>query len=115
MQQHVECVAPGPAVITGSRDLLAQALGNLLENAIKHTPADGTIRIEISCSEKMVELRVSDTGPGIPESERERVVERFVRLQSSRNTPGNGLGLSLVRAVAILYNAQLRLDDALPG
>ena len=114
-QQRVEFIAADHAVITGSRDLLAQALGNLLENAIKHTPADGTIRIELKSSEQAVELRVSDTGPGIPESERERVLERFVRLQNSRNTPGNGLGLSLVRAVAILYNAQLRLDDALPG
>ena len=114
-QQRVELIATGPAVITGSRDLLTQALSNLLENAIKHTPADGTIRIEVACLEKMIELRVSDTGPGIPESERERVLERFVRLQNSRNTPGNGLGLSLVRAVAILHNAQLQLGDAQPG
>lgn len=114
-QQRVEFIAAGHAVITGSRDLLAQALGNLLENAIKHTPADGTIRIEVTCLEKMIELRVSDTGPGIPESERERVLERFVCLQNSRNTPGNGLGLSLVRAVVNLHNAHLQLGDAQPG
>ena len=114
-QQRVEFIAADNAVITGSHDLLAQALGNLLENAIKHTPANGTIRIELVYSENAVELRVSDTGAGIPESERERVLERFVRLQNSRNTPGNGLGLSLVRAVAILHNAKLQLGDAQPG
>ena len=114
-QQHLEFITADHAVITGSRDLLAQAIGNLLENAIKHTPQDGTIRLELVSSENAVELKVSDTGPGIPAFERERVLERFVRLQNSRDTPGNGLGLSLVRAVSILHNAQLQLGDAKPG
>ena len=114
-RQHIELIATCHAHITGSRDLLAQAIGNLLENAIKHTPVDGTIRIELVSSEEAIELKVSDTGPGIPETEREHVLERFVRLQNSRNTPGNGLGLSLVRAVAILHHAQLQLGDAQPG
>lgn len=103
------------AEITGSRDLLAQAIGNLLENAIKFTPKGGAIHLCVQRPADAVEVMVSDTGPGIPEAEREHVLERFVRLESSRHIPGNGLGLSLVQAVAKLHGAVLRLDDAEPG
>lgn len=108
-------VTPGVS-ITGSRALLAQAIGNLLENAIKYTPAGGRVRLQVRWSQSgIAEVQVSDTGRGVPESEREHVLERFVRLDDSRNTPGNGLGLSLVKAVATSHRAQLLLDDAAPG
>jgi len=113
--QTLEVVNGEPAPITGSRDLLAQAIGNLLDNAIKYTPTGGSIRLRVSRSAGTVEVIVSDTGPGIPESERERALERFVRLESSRHTPGNGLGLSLVQAVSKLHQAELVLGDAHPG
>ncbi|MEN8175284.1 MAG: ATP-binding protein [Pseudomonadota bacterium] len=101
--------------IIGSRNLLAQAVGNLLENAIKYTPADGAIRLTVRYADDAAEIVVADSGPGIPDAEKEHVLERFVRLESSRQTPGNGLGLSLVQAVATLHQAELELADANPG
>lgn len=103
------------AVITGSRDLLAQAIGNLLENSIKFSPDGGSIRLEFIPGRETVDVIVSDTGIGIPEAERKHVLERFVRLEGARNTPGNGLGLSLVQAVTALHKAELQLGDAGPG
>jgi signal transduction histidine kinase len=99
-------------VLHGNRHLLAQALANLLDNAIKYTPAGG--RVTLSGSPGPV-ITVADSGPGIPAAERERVLERFVRLDGDRSTPGNGLGLSLVSAVAKLHGATLRLEDNHPG
>lgn len=103
------------ATIFGSRNLLAQSLGNLLENAIKYTPEGGTILLQINTSASHVEVSISDTGPGIPESEKTHVLEKFVRLENSRHTPGNGLGLSLVQAVASLHKATLELENTHPG
>jgi signal transduction histidine kinase len=103
------------AIILGNRDLLTQSLGNLLENAIKFTPNGGNIRLQIKVSKNQVEVIVADSGPGIPEAEKSRVLEKFVRLDSSRHTPGNGLGLSLVAAVASLHKAELILKDGDPG
>jgi signal transduction histidine kinase len=105
----------GVTMIEGNRSLIAQALANLVDNAIKYTPSGGTVTIAPAVSYAGVELSVADTGPGIPAAERTRVVERFVRLEASRNTPGTGLGLSLVAAVAHLHNAALILDDNAPG
>ena len=104
-------VAPGIR-IDGHRELLGQALANLLENAVKYTPAGG--RVEVTLTEPAT-LTVRDTGPGIPAADRGRVLERFVRLDASRGTPGSGLGLSLVAAVARLHQAKLTLSDAEPG
>ncbi|MGQ0622502.1 MAG: sensor histidine kinase [Panacagrimonas sp.] len=101
--------------IGGSRDLLAQAIGNLLDNAIKHTPAGGSIHLRVARGPATAELTVTDTGPGIPQAEHQRVLLRFVRLDHSRHLPGNGLGLSLVQAVAKLHRAELVLGDAAPG
>jgi signal transduction histidine kinase len=101
--------------VTGSRELLAHAISNLLENAIKYTPKGGRIGLRLTPVRDGVEISVSDTGPGIPASERGRVLERFVRLDRSEDTPGTGLGLSLVDAVAKLHHAQLSLSDAHPG
>jgi signal transduction histidine kinase len=106
--------APGLHV-RGNRQLLAQALANLLDNAIKYTPSGGAVRLTLASGKAGPTLTISDTGPGIPAADRERVLERFVRLDATRATPGNGLGLSLVAAVARLHGATLTLDDNDPG
>ena len=95
--------------ISGDRDLLFQAVANLLDNAIKYTPEGGQVQIALSHENKQARLVVLDSGPGIPESERARVFERFVRLESSRKAPGNGLGLSLVAAVVRIHKADITL------
>jgi len=107
-------IAPG-ASIKGHRQLLAQAIANLLDNALKYTPGGGRIRVSLERTEQAVVLGISDTGPGIPQHERERVLQRFVRLDDSRGAPGSGLGLSLVAAVAKLHGARLELSDNAPG
>ncbi|MDB5736129.1 MAG: integral rane sensor signal transduction histidine kinase [Alphaproteobacteria bacterium] len=107
---------PGPVTVEGNRSLIAQALANLVDNAIKYTPEGGAVRIRIAAADTGVDLSVADSGPGIPAEDRTRVVERFVRLEASRNSPGTGLGLSLVAAVAHFHNAELVLQDSdVPG
>lgn len=101
--------------ITASRDLLAQATSNLIENAIKYTSESGKIHLELEHENNTVTISVSDTGPGIPANEREHVLERFVRLDNSRHTEGNGLGLSLVKAVCELHHGTLHFSEANPG
>jgi signal transduction histidine kinase len=105
----------GSTMIDGNRSLISQALANLVDNAIKYTPAGGKVTVTASGTPLGIELRVADTGPGIPPAERARVVERFVRLEASRNSPGTGLGLSLVAAVARLHDAKFLLEDNQPG
>lgn len=107
-------LAPGDVAIEGNRSLIAQALANLVDNAIKYTPAGGDVCIGANVGEKSVELSVTDSGPGIPLQDRARVVDRFVRLEASRHSPGTGLGLSLVAAVAHFHNAELALEDNMP-
>ncbi len=104
-----------PIMIEGDRDLLFQALANLIDNAIKYTPAKGKITITGKTTESIIELIVTDSGPGIPTAEYEKVSQRFYRLESSRNSPGSGLGLSLVKAVAQLHQGTLLLADNSPG
>ncbi|MEY2525212.1 MAG: hypothetical protein QOJ66_3777 [Ilumatobacteraceae bacterium] len=107
---------PGaPVVIDGNRSLIAQALANLVDNAIKYTPAGGMVRIRAAITGESVDLSVADSGPGIPLADRPRVTERFVRLEASRNSPGTGLGLSLVAAVAHFHRAELVLEDNVPS
>ncbi len=101
--------------VDGDRQLLSQALANLVDNAIKYAPSNGVVMLRGARDDGQVELSVTDSGPGIPEMDRKRVVERFVRLEASRNSPGSGLGLSLVSAVAHLHKGELRLEDARPG
>jgi signal transduction histidine kinase len=101
--------------IEGNRSLVAQALANLVDNAIKYTPPGGRVSVSISQNFNGIDMSVADSGPGIPPEDRARVVERFVRLEASRNSPGTGLGLSLVAAVAHFHNAQLLLEDNAPG
>ncbi len=103
---------------TADRQLIGQALANLIDNAIKYAGdgnAGGEITITASRTENGVELSVSDQGPGVPEKDRERVLKRFVRLEESRSRPGSGLGLSLVAAVATLHGGEVRLLDNNPG
>ncbi len=107
-------VAPGAHVL-GSRQLLAQALANLLDNAIKFTPDGGRIRVVLRGPSAEPEVVVEDSGPGIPADKREIVLGRRVRLDQARKFPGSGLGLSLVAAVTKLHGARLVLDDANPG
>jgi signal transduction histidine kinase len=101
--------------VSGNRELLAQALANLLDNAIKYTPESGVVELQVTRGSRAPVITIADSGPGIPAGDRERVLERFARLETHRSTPGNGLGLSLVKAVAMLHGASLRLEDNHPG
>ena len=114
-EQHLEVRLESPGRILGDRNLLFQALANLLDNAIKYTPPGGRIRVVLACEGQSVGVSVADSGPGIPAEFRQRVFQRFFRLEASRSTPGNGLGLSLVAAVATLHRARIRLEDNPPG
>jgi len=101
--------------VRGNREFLAQALANILDNAVKYTPAGGAIMLRVRRrSSGEIEFSVTDTGPGVPDDDRERVVQRFVRLENSRNQPGAGLGLSLVAAVAEAHGGRLELAEG-PG
>ena len=88
---------------------------NLLDNAIKFPPAGGTITLHAKTTECHVEIAVVDTGSGIPQADRQRVTQRFVRLDNAKGIAGSGLGLSLVAAVAKLHDGELILDDNRPG
>lgn len=102
--------------VNGDRELMAQALVNLLENAMKHTPADTRVQVSLSATAAgKVSLVVADTGPGVADSDRDRIAGRFVRLETARNTPGNGLGLNLVAAIVSLHDGDLAFEDNEPG
>lgn len=104
-----------PAVIEGHPQLLAQAVSNLMENALAHAPAGSRIALRVATGPEGPSLTVADHGPGVPEAERARVLEPFVRRDHSRGGTGTGLGLSLVAAVARLHGARLELSDNAPG
>jgi signal transduction histidine kinase len=101
--------------VAGDRDLLAQLYANLIDNAVRHSPAGGEILVQASVERGTVRTVVSDHGTGIPEEYRAKVLQRFYRLETSRTTSGNGLGLSLVNAIATLHEAALSLEDNQPG
>lgn len=113
--QQFNVMAEDGLTLHGDRDLLFQALANALDNAVKYTPADGVVSIALVRCPGGAEITVSDSGPGIPADDHDRVFGRFFRLEPDRGSPGNGLGLSLVRAVAGLHDAEIRLDDNEPG
>jgi signal transduction histidine kinase len=104
-----------PAWIEGDAELLTQMIVNLVENALRHTPPGCTVRLSASVEPGVAALVVVDNGPGAPEPERERLFDRFYRLEPSRSTPGSGLGLAMVQAVARLHRGEARLSDARPG
>jgi len=114
-QQTLTLNIETPATIWGYRDLLVQAFANLLDNAIKYTPEQGSITIELVLKKQRVILSFADSGAGIPSEARKKVFQRFFRLEESRNTAGNGLGLSLVFAVAKLHRFDIQLLDNDPG
>ena len=101
--------------ISADRDLLFDAISNLIDNAIKHGREGGLVSINLDRRDGEAILSVSDDGPGIPSEQFDQVFKRFYRLERSRSTPGNGLGLSLVAAVARLHGARIRLVDNAPG
>jgi len=111
----LSCDAPGHINVHGDRNLLFQAITNLLDNAIKYTPAGGDVAISLHQDPDQVVLCVADSGPGIPADMREQVLQRFFRLDESRSEPGAGLGLSLVLAIVQRHGARLELDDNAPG
>ena len=110
---QLRCTAAAAPPVLGDRDLLFEALSNLIDNALKHGQSD--VEVRVAPDGAGVRLRVRDHGPGIPSAERKRVLQRFYRLERSRTTPGNGLGLSLVQAVAQLHGVELSLVEAAPG
>jgi len=101
--------------IHGDRELLTQLFANLVENALRHGPEGTAIQLSVTQQADHILARVSDNGPGIPPEEREKVFQRLYRLDSSRTTPGSGLGLSLVRAIVDLHGASVVLEDRQPG
>jgi signal transduction histidine kinase len=115
--------ASAPARVKGNRELVSQALANLVDNAIKYAAENSALlngvaaQVVVSAGTEgdFILLTVRDRGPGIPVSDRPRAVERFVRLEQSRSKPGSGLGLSLAAAVARLHGGELRLEDNEPG
>ena len=112
---HLASNANGAVAIQGDRDLLFQALTNLLDNAMLHATGGEHVSLDLSRRDSRAVIRVADHGPGIPEAERQEVLQRFHRLDTSRASPGSGLGLSLVAAVAKLHGAELALGDNAPG
>ena len=114
-RQRLVVDAKRTVTVRANRDLLSQALGNLLDNAIKYSPPEGLILVQVERTGEGVRVSVSDSGPGIPVAERGRVLQRFTRLDQARSSPGNGLGLSLVNAIARLHGAKLSFADNAPG
>ncbi|WP_299472073.1 HAMP domain-containing sensor histidine kinase [uncultured Roseibium sp.] len=115
---QIETSVPADLKAVCNRDLISQVLVNLVENTLKYgRPEEGEMRLRLSAAEEngRVVLTVSDNGPGIPEEDHERIVDRFVRLEESRSEPGTGLGLSLVKAVARLHGGDLRFKNEDPG
>jgi signal transduction histidine kinase len=105
----------GAPEVQGDRELLFEALGNLIDNAVKFTPDGGRVRLRLVSSVQGPRIEVIDSGPGVPPDEREAVLERFRRGRTDQGVPGSGLGLSIVSAVARLHEWRLRLSDARPG
>ncbi|HLZ68020.1 MAG TPA: HAMP domain-containing sensor histidine kinase [Aliidongia sp.] len=104
-----------PLQVSGDRDLLMEAVANLVDNAIKFTPAGGAVRLALLSEDGVPVIRVADTGPGVPAAEREAIVKRFYRADKSRHIRGHGLGLSLVSAIVNLHGFRLRIGDNAPG
>lgn len=100
---------------TGDRDLLFQAFANIMDNALKFAPENGTITLELTSNNEQIIITVQDTGSGVPESDKEKIFTRFHRAEKSRSLPGTGLGLSLVLAVISLHGGQIRAENTDSG
>ncbi|UFZ06165.1 HAMP domain-containing histidine kinase [Bradyrhizobium ontarionense] len=105
----------GEVKVTGDRDLLFDAIANLVDNAVKHGRARGQVTVTCATRDGAAMIAIADNGPGIPADQHDQVFKRFYRLERSRYTPGNGLGLSLAAAVAHLHGADIALLDNAPG
>jgi signal transduction histidine kinase len=112
---HIELTGDRSMLVMGDRDLLFEAISNLVDNSIKYGRAGGRVTVELNGNEDDTILAVADNGPGIPADECQHVFKRFYRLEQSRRTPGNGLGLSLVDAVARLHGVRIEMRDNDPG
>ena len=112
---HLNAVVDRRVLVTGDRDLLFDAVANLVDNAIKYGDEAGRVTVEVTRNDSSAVISVADDGPGIPTNERQNVFKRFYRLERNRRTPGNGLGLSLVAAVARLHGAGVEMMDNAPG
>lgn len=107
-------IAPGITVL-GDRELIAQALINLLDNALLHTPPGTPVAVSLEADAHVATVSVADAGPGVPPGDHARILQRFARGEASRTTPGNGLGLSLVAAVTAAHGGTIAVDDNRPG
>lgn len=115
-EQQVTLAQSEVSMISGDRNMLFQVLANLLDNALKYSPEQGQIHIQLQQPAlNCIELNIRDSGPGIPDDLKDKVFQRFYRMEKSRTTPGNGLGLSLVRAVCDLHNIEIQLRNCAPG
>jgi signal transduction histidine kinase len=113
--QVLRAELPASLPVFGDREMIQQAIANLLDNALKFSPPGGVIRLAADAGAQGLRVIVSDQGPGIPEADRARATERFFRGEQARSTPGSGLGLALVQAVATLHGGMLVLEDNEPG
>jgi len=109
------CDVRAAVEVFGDRELLAQALTNLLDNAVKYTPPGGRVTVTLERTDDTARILVADSGPGVPAEDRELVLQRFARLDQARTQPGNGLGLALVKAVTMQHHGRLALGDNAPG
>ena len=117
-EEHGLCLvthADAACEIQADRELLFEAFSNLVGNAVKFTPPGGSVRLTLTRQTEGPRLEIADSGPGVPENEREAVLQRFYRGHQEREVPGSGLGLSIVAAVARLHDFRLVLGDASPG
>lgn len=106
---------PERLALFGDRELVQQAIANLLDNALKFSPEGGVVQLSAADAGAAIMITVADHGPGIPDADRARATERFFRGETARTTPGSGLGLALVQAVAVLHGGALQLTDNAPG
>jgi signal transduction histidine kinase len=113
--QQLSLEAAAPIPVEGDRELITQMLVNLVENGLRHAGPHARVRVCCDRRDGQAALSVIDDGPGVPPSDRERLFDRFHRLEASRSTPGSGLGLALVAAVVKLHAAEISLHDAAPG
>ncbi len=113
--QHFSASIPAALPMFGDRDMVQQAVANLIDNAVKFTPEEGGIALVAENAPGSLRIVVADQGPGIPQEDRARATERFFRGETARSTPGSGLGLALVQAVAHLHGGTLALEDNAPG